>query len=82
MGSHVDKSIFSKSALRYSLITYLTKTLAFLLNAKYSQQAAQKNNLFHWLVSNTPQSSSLKENSFSKTESGNLLMYSLTIIRN
>ena len=39
----------------------------------------RRNKRFYWLVTNTPQSSSLKENFFCRTENENLLIYSLTI---
>ena len=35
-----------------------------------------ENKHFHWLVTNMPQSSSLKENSPSQTDSGHLLVFS------
>ena len=53
--------------------------LAFWLTAKFSYFAPQKNKRFYWLVTNTPQSPSLKENSFFKTDKENLLINSLTI---
>ena len=56
--------------------------LAFWLTAKFSLPSPQKKKRFYWLVTNTPQSPSLKENSFCKTEKENLLIYSLTIKEN
>ena len=50
------------------------KNTCCLMNCKLSQRAAQKNKLFSWLVTNTPQSSSLRENSLSQTEGETLLI--------
>ena len=46
---------------------------------RHPRKSPAENKRFYWLVTNTPQSPSLKENSFCKTENENLLIYSLTI---
>ena len=55
------------------------KNACFLINCKILVMHETINKQFFWLITNTPQSSSLNENSFCKTEKENLLLYSLTI---
>ena len=57
------------------------KNACFSINYKI-RNARHNNKRFYWLITNTPQSSSLNENSFCKTEKENLLIYSLTINEN
>ena len=47
-----------------------------------SRNTPHNNKRLYWLITNTPQWSSLNESSFCKTEKENLLIYSLTIIEN
>ena len=48
--------------------------LALWLTAKFSQSSTQKNKRFYKPFTNAPQSSTLKENSYGKTEKENLLI--------
>lgn len=51
------------------------KNACFLINCKLLVMCNTENKHFHWLVTNMPQSSSLKENSPSQTDRGNLLVF-------
>ena len=51
----------------------------FMLRVRISSSQITQYKRLSWLITNTPQSSSLNENSFCTTEKENLLVYSLTI---
>ena len=71
------------SALQISQVHHVAKKNTYLLivNLILVTRGIKKNKPLYWLVTNTPQQSSLKEMIFGKPDRKNFLIYSLTINR-